>query len=194
MLLAIREKGRTFLSIIQLFASSQFNGILTKSLLHASHVIGLLLFGIDPLIQKEIGNVTQQQGTSIVYRHQSAHQIISWVTTIIPITFRQRTDVYQIIRFKDNKRRGIGSVFIEFHIQQVQLGMSPKVENTFGKLIIHSQLIVSDFPIFFRHFIDWMNIQELIISIIKADTDSTDKFNFLPFHRRFPLLFGEHFI
>ena len=114
------------------------------------------------------------------------------MTTIIPITFRQRTDIYQIVRFQYNERRRIGTILILLDIQQIQLGMLPKVGHPFRKLFVHSQHIITNPPRFIRDFINGVNIKELLISIFKTDTKPTGKYNFLPFHRSFLHLLREN--
>ena len=116
------------------------------------------------------------------------------MTPIIPITFRQRTDVYQVIRFKNNERRGIGTVLIQTDIQEVELGMPPKIRYSIGKLLIEANQIISHLPTFLRHFIHGMNIQELVIGSLKANPNPTNCFQFRPFHRSFPRFLREKFI
>ena len=57
---AILEKSFLLFHILKLLANSQFNGILAECLLHARQIIGRFLSCINPFIQKQIGNVTQQ--------------------------------------------------------------------------------------------------------------------------------------
>ena len=182
---AVIEKRLFLLRVKQILASGQFNRILFKSLLHASHVIRLFIRRMYPFVQKKVGDVTQQQRTCIVYRHQPTHQIVGRMTSIIPIAFRQSANVYQIIRVKDDKRRGICSVFIPFHIQKIQLGMTPIILNTFRKLIVYPYLVVSDLPIIFRDFIYRSYIKKFIIRILKANPNASIQYIFLPFHRTF---------
>ena len=64
--------------------------------------------------------------------------------------------------------------------------MSPKLPNSFCKLIINSHQIVSHLPRFFRDFINGIYIKKFIIGKIETDTYSANCFDFLPFHREFP--------
>ena len=114
------------------------------------------------------------------------------MTSIIPITFRQRTDIYQIVRFQYNERRRIGTILILLDIQQIQLGMLPKLSHPFRKLFVHSQHIITNPPRFIRDFINGVNIKELLISIFKTDTKPTGKYIFPLFHRSFLYLLREN--
>ena len=116
------------------------------------------------------------------------------MTTIIAVTFRQGTDVQQVIGLENNKRRCISAILILLDIQQIQLGVSPEVSNAFGKFIVHSQQIVPHPPSFLRHFIHRMYIQEFLICIIKTDTDAAGQRYFRPFHRGIPCILWKYFI
>ena len=87
--LAIIEERLFLVRHQQIFASSQLYGILSKSLLHASDIIRILNICMNPFIQKQIGNITQQQRSRIVYWNQTIHKIIGRVATIFLITFGQ---------------------------------------------------------------------------------------------------------
>ena len=67
--LTIRKECFLILFVHQVLTHSQFNRILFESLLHAGQIIRCFLSCIDPFIQEQIGNVTQQQRTGIVYRY-----------------------------------------------------------------------------------------------------------------------------
>ena len=86
--LTIFKESRFFFFIQQLLTSRQFNGISFEYFLHAIKVLRFFLVCIYPFIQKEIGYITQQKRTGIVYWHQPTHDVIGRMTSIIPITFR----------------------------------------------------------------------------------------------------------
>ena len=136
--LTIFKESCFFFFIQQFLTSRQFNGIPFEYFLHAIKIFRFLLACIYPFIQKKIGYITQQKRTSIIYRHQPTHDVIGRMTSIIPITFRQCTNVHQIVWLKNNKRRRISSVVIPFHIQKVQLSMTPILLYSFREFIIYS--------------------------------------------------------
>ena len=59
MALAIGKEFGFLLPVAQVGTCCQLNGIRTEGLLHACQIIGCLL-SMNPLVQKEVGNITQQ--------------------------------------------------------------------------------------------------------------------------------------
>ena len=56
---AIIKELTFLLSVPQIGASRQFDGIAAESLLHTSPIINILVRRMNPFIQKEIGNISQ---------------------------------------------------------------------------------------------------------------------------------------
>ena len=59
MALAIGKEFSFLLPVAQVGTCCQLDGIRTEGLLHACQIIGCLL-GMNPFVQKEVGNITQQ--------------------------------------------------------------------------------------------------------------------------------------
>ncbi|MPM34400.1 hypothetical protein SDC9_80983 [bioreactor metagenome] len=69
--LAIIKELTLTLFVCQLTTSSQFNGVPAKRLFHAADVVNLSI-RMYPFIQKEVGDISQQQRPRIVYGLKSA--------------------------------------------------------------------------------------------------------------------------
>ena len=186
--------GKLFLfgRVTKFGTSSQFNGILPECLLHTVYIVRLLLTCMYPFIQEQIGYISQQQRAGIINRHQPAQKIVCRMAAIILVTFRQWTDIYQIIRFQYDKRRGINSIPIYRNIQQIKLGISPKFLYGFFKFMIYTGFIINNPYRFISYYIYRMYIQIGIIGIIKAYTDAADVFHLFFFPWRCYFLLGKN--
>ena len=138
----ISEEFLFLFFIQQISTRGQINGIGTERFLHTSQIVRFLL-GIDPLIQKKIGDVSKQQRTRIVRRLQACQQIIGRMMPVILKALCQRADIQQIVRFQYNKGRRQYTSLIYSYIQQVNLRMTPQQFASLGKFLIHLRYIVA---------------------------------------------------
>ena len=133
--LAVFEELPLLLCVAQVGAGCQFNGIEAKSLLHADQVIRLDL-GMNPFVQEEVDDVSQQQRTGVVHGLEAHQHIVQWMVPVCLETLGQGADVYQIVRLQHEERRGQHARLVHRHIQQVELCTRPKEAAGLVELLI----------------------------------------------------------
>ena len=97
MFLAVFKKLPFRFFASQIGASRQLQRIHAEGFLHACRIVHFPL-RMNPFVQKEVGDVTQQQRARILRLAQTGEDIIGGMMPEFPETFGQRTDVYQVIR------------------------------------------------------------------------------------------------
>ena len=121
--------------ITQLRTSRQLQRIGAESLLHACQIIGLVL-GMNPFVQEKVSNVTQQQRPRIVRWLKAGQDVIGGMMAILLETFGQRTDIDQVVGFENDERRSQYALLVDYHIQQIDLRMTPQQGTGLTELIV----------------------------------------------------------
>ena len=132
---AIGKELAFLFQVAQVGTGGQLDGIGTESLLHAGQVIRLGL-RMNPLVQEQVDNVSQQQRTGIAHGLQTHENVVEGMMPVFLKAFGQGTDVYQVIRLQHDERRGQHARLVHRHVQQVELRARPKDAASLVELLI----------------------------------------------------------
>ena len=175
MALAVGKELALLLAVEQVGTGREFDGIGAEGLLHAGQIVGSLL-GMNPFVQKEVGNVTQQQGAGVLGQLQAGQQVIGRMMAVLLETLRQRTDVYQIVGLEDEEGRRQHAGLVHRHVQQVELRVPPEQGTGLGKLLVDLGHAVAHLQQLVGHGVRGRNIKVLSVGILEADTHPADAF------------------
>ena len=153
--------------LAQVLTGGQLQRIGAEGFLHARQVVGFVL-RMNPFVQKEIGDVTQQQRTRIVRRLEAGQDVVGRMVPVVLEAFGQRTDVDQIVGLQDDERGCQHSLLVHHHIQQVELRMAPQQFTRLPELFVHVGHVVAHLEPFVCQGVEGLYIEVGVVSVLKA--------------------------